>query len=579
VPGVVVYDTGQNLTGWARIRVKAPAGTAVEVFYSEKLGEDGRATTLGNDLVFGQLQTDHYVARGAADEVWAPRFSYKGFQYVQLSGPGGAPLPQGVAVAVESIEQVRSGLASSGSFESDSETLNRIHGNTAWAVQSNLHGIVTDTPVYEKNGWTGDAALTAGTATLLFGTERLYRKMFQDMLDAQTAVGELPLLSPTNQNYGYVGKPSFKPENCCGATPAWDAFWFVLPWESYRRHGDRAALATVYPAMRKYLDEWVPRWTGRDGDAFAHTLTAGLGDWVPPEGVPTINALVSSAYYAHLARIAADVARALGETQDAARYDALQAEVRNDFNARFLGADGVYREKDGEPFVATAQVLPLAFGLVPEDRKAALAARLVDDIVKARGGHAYVGVLGARYVLPVLTETGHHDLACAVATRTDEPSWGYWTDVAGFTALGEHWPATTRSRNHHFFGAIVQWLYEDLVGFRPLAPGYERIEFRPEIPRTGLDWAKASYESVRGTVAAGWRRTATGLKLDVTVPANATGRVYVPAHRPEAVTEAGAGKAVAAAEAASVELVGVEGDRVVYEVGSGRYQFRVAAGP
>ncbi len=122
-------------------------------------------------------------------------------------------------------------------------------------------------------------------------------------------------------------------------------------------------------------------------------------------------------------------------------------------------------------------------------------------------------------------------MAYAVATQTTEPSWGYWTDVAGFTALGEHWPATTRSRNHHFFGAIVQWLYEDLAGMRPLAPGYASIEFRPEIPRAGLDRVSASYESVRGTVATSWRRTAAGLELDVTVPANATGRVYVPAPR------------------------------------------------
>ena len=93
-PGIVVYDVGQNLTGWAEIRVRAKAGTAVEVFYSEKLGEDGRATTLGNDLVFGQLQTDYYVARGEGEERWTPRFSYKGFQYVQLSAPGGRPLPR-----------------------------------------------------------------------------------------------------------------------------------------------------------------------------------------------------------------------------------------------------------------------------------------------------------------------------------------------------------------------------------------------------------------------------------------------------------------------------------------------------
>jgi alpha-L-rhamnosidase len=578
VPGVVVYDTGQNLTGWAEIKVNAPSGTAFEIFYSEKLGADGRASTKGNDLVFGQLQTDYYVARGAGEEVWTPRFTYKGFQYVQLSGPKGAPLPKGVKAAVGRVQQVRTGLARTSQFESGNGTLNRIHGNTAWAIQSNMHGIITDTPVYEKNAWTGDAALTAGTASLLFDTERLYRKMFGDMLDAQTAQGEVPLLAPSNENYGYVaGKNYFKPADCCGATPAWDAFWFVIPWESWARYGDRRALERTYPSMRKYLDEWVPRWTDKDGDKFSYTLTSGLGDWVAPEGVPTINALTSSAFYAHLTRIAADAARALGETRDAARYDGLFEKIRADFNARFLGAGGFYREKDSDPFAQSAQIFPLAFGLVPEDKKSEVASRLADDIMKHRGGHAYVGVLGARYVLPVLTEAGYHDVAYTVASQTTEPSWGFWTDVAKFTALGEHWPADTRSRNHHFFGAVVQWFYEDLAGVRPLVPGFRVIEFKPEIPTAGLDTVAASYESVRGTVATRWQRTATALELDVTVPPNATGRVHVPAPNPQAVTEIDGGKPVAADRAAFVKLLGVERGRVVYEVGSGRYQFRVAS--
>ena len=198
--------------------------------------------------------------------------------------------------------------------------------------------------------------------------------------------------------------------------------------------------------------------------------------------------------------------------------------------------------------------------------------------MKVREGNAYVGVLGARYVLPVLTSTGHHDAAFTVATQTDEPSWGYWTDVARFTALGEHWPADTRSRNHHFFGAIVQWFYEDLAGLRPLEPGYRKIEFRPQIPAAGLDGVSASYESVRGTIATRWRRTGAGLELDVTVPPNATGRVAVPATRARDVTEVGSGRAVIAEAAPSVTFVGVEGDRVLYDVGSGWYQFRVAGG-
>jgi alpha-L-rhamnosidase len=517
------------------------------------------------------------VARGGGEERFTPRFSYKGFQYVQVSGPRGEPLPPGATVTVERIDQVRSGLSATSTFDSSSATLNHIHRNTAWAVQSNLHGIITDTPVYEKNAWTGDAALTAGTASLLFDTERLYRKLAQDMADAQSPEGELPLLCPSNRNYGYVGKPAFKPVACCGATPAWDAFWFVIPWESYLRHGDRAILEATFPLMKAYLDNWIPRWTAKDGDAFAQTLTAGLGDWVPPQGVPTINALVSSAYYAHLVKIAGDVAGALGQTADATRYQQLFSSVRDDFNARFLGDDGTYRDKAADPFVETAQILPLAFDLVPPSRRDALVARLADDIAKAHDTHAYVGVIGARFVLPVLSAAGRNDLAVALATQTTEPSWGYWTETAGFTALGEHWPATTRSRNHHFFGAIVEWLYEDLVGLRSVAPGYARIEFRPEIPTSGVDRAAASYESVRGTVGASWKRSVTGLELDVTVPPGATGRVFVPAARAGAVTEIGTGRSRPAALSTGVTLIGTESDRIVYEVGSGRYQFRVSA--
>jgi alpha-L-rhamnosidase len=576
-PGVIVYDIGQNLTGWVEVSVEAPAGTALEVFYSEKLADDGTATTDGNALVYGQLQTDYYIARGSGTETWSPRFSYKGFQYVQLSAPNRQPIPEGVRVSVTHVSQVRSALDTTSRFETDQATLGRIHRNTWWAVQSNLHGIITDTPVYEKNAWTGDAQMTSGTASLLFDTERLYRKMFQDMADAQTSEGEVPLLCPSNRNYGYVGKPAFKPVECCGATPAWDAFWFVIPWESYARYGDRRSLERTWPLMRKYLDEWVPRWTAKDDDRYAYTLTSGLGDWLPPKDVPTINALVSSAFHGRMARIAAETARALGETAASEQYDALFTKIRDDFNARFLTADGIYQEKAEDGFVQTAQILPLAFDLVPENRRAGVAARLVEDIVIRRSGHAYVGVIGATYILPVLTATGHHDVAFTVATKTAEPGWGYWTDTLGFTALGESWPADTRSRNHHFFGAIVQWFYEDLAGIRPLAPGYSLIEYRPEVPPSGLDRVSASYESVRGTIASEWRHTSGGMALDITVPANARGRVYIPVAADRVVREVGSGTDVPAERAPGVALAGREQDRVIYDVGSGRFEFRVGS--
>jgi alpha-L-rhamnosidase len=567
-PGVFVYDVRLSLSGWATVRVRAPAGTPVEIFYSEVLGEDGRASTKGNGLVGGQLQTDYYVARGEGDERWAPRFTYKGFQYVQLSGPNGAALPEGASVAVESVQQVWDGLRRTSTFESGHALLDRIHTNADRAIQeNNVSGITTDTPIYEKNAWTGDAQLTAGTFSTLYDTQRLYRKQIQDMRDAQTAEGEVPHLAPSNVNYGYLGKPAFKPVACCGATPPWDAFWFMVPWEGYRRYGDVRLLESAYPAMQKYLDEWVPRWTDKDGDALPYTLTSGLGDWCAPKGVDPVISLSATAYYAQFARMAADAARALGKGADAARYEALFARIRADFNTKYLGADGTYREKAGLPFTQTAQVLPLAFGLVPEEQRRPLLARLADDITNARGGHEYVGVLGARYVLPVLLQGGYADVAFRIATQTDYPSYGYWLGL-GWTSLGEFWEDTSRSRSHHFFGSIVQSFYEDLAGIRPLEPGFRKIEIKPAIP-AGLDHVSATYDSVLGKVAAAWRQTSSGLQLDVTVPPNATAEVHVPASGPALVREGGR----PADKADGVRFQRMVAGHAVYAVGSGEYHF------
>ena len=591
-PGVVVYDVGQNLAGWATIRVRARAGTPIEIFYGEKLAADGRASTEGNALVAGQLQTDYFVARGGREETWAPRFTSKGFQYVMLSGPNGAPLPRGVSAEVISVQQVRTALATTSTFASSNPLIDRIHAMTSWAIQSNVQsGIITDTPIYEKNPWTGDAQLSSGAASTMFDTRRLYAKLFQDMRDAQTAEGEVPLLAPSNENYGYVGKPAFKPPACCGATPPWDAFWFVVPWEAYQRFGDRRALEVTYPAMRRYLDDWIPRWTGRDGDDSPYTLTAGLGDWDPPPGTDPVIKLSATAYYALFAHIAADAARALGETSDAARYDSLFTRIRAAFNAKFLGADGLYRDTTtstgpGGPPPAvrvappagalqhTSQLLALAFGLAPDSLRAPLAAKLAADVTRLRGGNAFVGILGARYFHFVLTDAGYADVAYGAATQRDYPSYGYWADSLHWTTLAEYWEPTSRSRNHHMFGAVSQWFYESLAGIRATAPGYERIEFRPAMP-AGLDSVAASIETVRGRVATRWVRTAGGLELDVTVPPTATGRVFVPASSAAAVMEVGGGP-MAAERAVGVRLVGTEGGRVEFEVGSGTYRFRIA---
>ena len=572
--GIQVYDIGQDLTGWAQIKVDAPAGTPIEIFYSEKLGENGLLSNdVGFTLVGGHLQTDYYIAGSNGVDHWAPRFSYKGFRYVQISAPGAQPLAEGTNVELAAVRHLRTGFDATGRFITSAPLLEKIHENTRWAVSSNVMGVTTDTPIYEKNGWTGDAQLSAGVIALLFDAERLYRKQGQDMIDNQLPSGEVPLLAPSNDHYGYVGKPAFKPVDCCGATPAWDAFWFIIPWEAWMRYGDKRFLEQSYQGMKLYLDAWIPEWVDKDGDELEFTVTAGLGDWVPPEGTPTNIALASTAYYAHMTMIAANVADTLGKSEDHARYVRLFEAIREHFNQRFLTDEGYYRDEDGDGFTQTAQVLPLAFGLVAEKNRAGLARKLADDVI-ARGYNPWVGVLGARYLLPVLTEYGYGEVALEVAQQTDYPSWGYWIEGLGWTSLGEFWEATSRSRSHHFLGTIVHWFYEDLAGIKPLEPGYARVGYRPMI-NSGLDSLQASYESVRGPVASGWETTSEGLELSITVPPTATGELHLPSLDLAKLSEIATGQPLPMDRTPGISILDTSDSDLVLELESGHYRFLI----
>jgi hypothetical protein len=400
-PGVSVWDTGQQRSGWATIHVYgAPAGTPIQIAYSDKTAEDG---TIGAGP--GEMQVDYYIAKGTGTaqtpEVFTPEFTYKGHQYIQVSSPtkltspsgggggfgGGAsvppePLPNGVTVNVAAVHEVRTAMPASSTFSASNPLLARIEKNMRAALAENyVSGIITDTPQYEKNGWTGDAQLSVPAVALQFDAERQFWKSFQDMADAQEPSGELTLLAPTAKGYSHVGQV-FKPAASGGASPIWEAFWFVTPWESYLRYGDARALEATYPLMQKYLDGWVPQWTDKDGDNYKYTLTAGLGDWAPVTGadapagsptnfrVPTIISPSVTAYYAYLTQIAADTARALGKTDDARRYDLLFDNIRTDFNAKWWDEKaGFYRENQAQVFVQGMAALPLAFGLVPNDKR------------------------------------------------------------------------------------------------------------------------------------------------------------------------------------------------------------------
>lgn len=545
-PGTHVFDMGENIAGWARIHVSGPAGQTVEMRYGEKLRPDDTVDN-GNDIIHAEMQVDRYALKGDGRETWEPRFSYKGFQFVQVDGWPGEP-------ELDDVQgrEVRTDVAATGSFECSDELLNHIHRLARRSLLNNLHGIPTDTPKYEKNGWTGDAHLTAEAALANFDAHNLYAKWLDDMRDAQHESGLVPLIVPC---------PGWGMEDA----PEWAAAYPIIAWTLFQHTGNRAALDRHYPTIRDYVDFLLSR-RGEDG-----LSPSVLGDWLPPgykERDPEGPQVSATGYLWHSLTLTSKMAERLGLEDDAQGYRRLASATRNALNDKCLDREhGVYHTDREVGYRQTPNVLALGMGFAPPDARARVLENLVADI-EARDGHLNTGILGTKYLLPVLTQYGHVDLAYRIATQRTWPSWGHWIEQRA-TALWEAWDDDSRSRGHHMFGTIEDWFYQYLAGIRPAAPGYSRIAVKPYLPAR-LRHAQATLRTVRGTIFAGWEKAEDGgLTLEVEIPVASTALVHVPAASPDGVQENGR----PVTGRSDVQFLHMDGDRAVCGVGSGVYRF------
>lgn len=575
-PGLVVYDMGQMLAGWATVRVAGPSGAELSLRYGEKIEElaepasgDGSPA---RPVSSPHFQMDTYVLAGSGTERWEPRFSYKGFRYVALSGYPGSP-------QIDTVRgrEVHSDVASCGEFSCSEDLLNRVNENSRWAILNNLHGIQTDTPLYEKAGWTGDAMMSARSAMYSFDMARLYTKWLQDFIDAQKPTGEVPPFVPSS-GWGSDGSPTGEGLRFNhGPAPDFDSAYIEMPWQMYWHYGDERALRRGYASMRKYIHYL---------ESFAdnHILRCGLGDWQGPSGNVDVGLsrsakdrivrgtppLVATAWYCRDLKLLSVIASVLGYGLDVDRYAQAHLEVATAFNDEFFDAQsGHYFTQRGLPYSQTANVMPLAFGLVPAEQKAAVAASLVDDILR-RDGHLNTGIQGTRYLLGVLSELGFADVAYRVATQTTFPSWGYWLEH-GATSLYENWSLSARSRNHHFFSSIVQWFYEHLAGIKPANPGFTTIRIKPQPPHD-LQHARADIKTVMGRVSSSWTHGAHGaFQLTVGIPGNTTAEVHIPTDKSSLSRRPGPKRLVDAPQG-SVQLRTEDGYSV-FRVAGGSHTF------
>ncbi|MDG2532138.1 family 78 glycoside hydrolase catalytic domain [Sphingomonas sp. HITSZ_GF] len=521
-PGVWVYDFGRIFSGWTALDVTGPRGTTVSLVASERINDEGMVVP-ASGLIDAQLQTDRYTLAGKGREHWEPSFGYRGFRYVELRGYPGTP-----TLATLTGRVAHSSVAKVGDFTSANPLLGQIDQAAIRTILNNMHGYQTDTPTYEKNGWTGDAQASAGAAARSLGIARVWTKWLNDYPDAQAPSGELPEIVPATPWYGYEGTPGWS--FVWGPSTPWDVAAMILPWELYQTEGDTRILARMHDMQQRLVD-----YTATVFKAPDYRHTSGLSEWSAPGPLDIFASnnggidAITTAYFFHEADLLARSSAVIGNRADANRYAALAADIRRAYNARYWdAANGWYRtlnDKGATKGPTLSQnILPLAFGMVPDGAEQKVADTIAAD-VEARGLRA--GVFGTRYLLEILSDHGHADLAYKVATRTDEPSWGFWLKSGHGTML-EAWSLNARSRDHHYFGSIADWMRQRLAGLRPGAPGYRIVQVRPEIP-DGLASASATMATPQGEARAGWQVDKGRLTLTATVPMNATGEIWVPA--------------------------------------------------
>jgi alpha-L-rhamnosidase len=540
-PGVWLFDLGQNIAGIPQIRVQGPAGTTVKMRCAELLNKDGSldATNIDNfvkrRVASQEFQNDHYTLKGNGLEVWNPRFTYHGFQYVEVKGFPGTPTLDSIRGLV-----MHSDFESVGNFVCSNPILNKTHQNTRWSYINNFHSIPTDCPHREKNGWTGDAHLAAEAGLYNFDSGANYEKWLDDIADEQHPDGSYEGIIPTSGWGGNIG-------------PSWDSAYPLIVWYLYEYKGDKSIVEKHYPRLKRYVDYVTTR--AKDG-----IVSYGLGDWLPAK-TQTPAEVTSTGYYYVDALLISKAARLLGKTEDAKKYADLAASIKTAFNAKFYKPEtGLYANGS-----ITALSCALYQGLVEPENKAKVLDNLVVEI-KKQGYKMDVGILGAKYVLNVLAENDRLDVAYEMLQQRAFPSYGYWIDQ-GATTLWEEWNGN-QSHNHVMFGDVSAWMYKYLAGIKPAAPGFKQIVIKPNVIGD-LTYASGTYDSAQGRIVSDWKRANGALQLNVTIPANTSATVYVPLLSGKDVTEGG--KPLSASS--GIKFLRKEGKFSVLAVEPGSYRF------
>ena len=553
--GAYIFDMGQNMVGWVTLKVKGAAGTKVRLRFAEILNPDGTIYTAN---LRNADATDVYILRGGDEEIFAPHFTFHGFRYVEVTGyPGTPPFDavKGDVVSSVSGDPVAKLVTSS-------DLVNQMWSIGIWGQRGNFLSIPTDCPQRdERLGWMGDAGVFWRTGSYNFDIAAFSQKFIQDIVDAQTTQGAFTNVSPNTLPFGGGGTEGTSAwnEGMVGA-PGWGDAGVIVPWTTWVQYGDKAIIEKNWDAMQRWMDfiqSRNPDFLRKNG------VGPNFADWLAPDE-NTNKDLLATAYWALIANMMSQMAHAVGKEADAKRYGDVVQKIRAAFQK-------AHTKDDGEVGTGTqtSYVVALYTKMAPEALEPLLVDKLVKDI-EARKWHLSTGFLGTPFLLFALADHGRSDVAYRLLLNDTYPSWGYMLSK-GATTWWERWNGDTgdpsmNSYNHYAFGSVIAWVYRYAAGIdtTPDSPGFKEIIVHPHLDAR-MTSARAEYDSIYGKIISDWNGTRAGpFSLRVTIPANTSAKIFLPAMAGAHLTESG--NPVEAKEEHGSYVVGV---------GSGSYSFEV----
>jgi len=497
-----LFDFGQNMSGITELKINGKKGTVVKVKHGEQL-KDGRIYNDGLEVHYrptddtDPFQTDIYTLSGNGEEVFSPKFNYKGFRYAEVIADHDIDLNKNSLKAYF----VHSDVEPVGTIETSNELIAKIWKATNMAYLSNLYGYPTDCPQREKNGWTGDGHIAIETGLFNYDGIKVYEKWMDDHRDEQQEDGTLPAIIPTS-GWGYTWANG----------PDWTSSMVLVPWNVYKFYGDKRILEENYESMKRYVN--------KIRSVANNNLTDwGLGDWVPIKSKSNVE-FTSSVFYYTNALILFKTAKLLGKEKDATAFNLLAKEIKSAINNKYFDADkDIYASG-----TQTEMSMALFRGIVPEEKIQPVADNLASSVVE-NNSKLDVGLLGSKTILNALSQNGYADLAFKLASSNEFPSWGYWI-ANGATTLYENWDLSAESDlslNHIMFGEISAWFYKALGGINidENNPGFKNIILQPYFVK-GLDEIKVTHRGPYGKIVSEWKKEGRVINYSVVIPPNST---------------------------------------------------------